>query len=219
MAHGEQGKSTRVNHDLIKARKFTVPISIKDLMEKEVQLYLEDRAMREMSVLADPENEDSTKIKKNICILDHPKNLIEVLHARLAIGQVITGNNITTGLRQYRFTRTFPAGEALHIFDLKSTELRHKTIASLTIVINHVVAYFGTKVCLSKQKCYICYKMEKPRKKPQGYAYLSRFQSINRRSGYLRITLQTSRNYGQHRRGEVCCFRRGQKHQEEEKAP
>ena len=48
MAHGEQGKSTRVNHDLIKARKFTVPISIKDLMEKEVQLYLEDRAMREM---------------------------------------------------------------------------------------------------------------------------------------------------------------------------
>ena len=29
---------------------------------------------------------------------------------------------------------------------------------------NHVVTYFGPKECLSKQKRYICYKMEKPRK-------------------------------------------------------
>ena len=29
---------------------------------------------------------------------------------------------------------------------------------------NHVVAYFGPKECLSKQKLYLCYKMEKPRK-------------------------------------------------------
>ena len=27
---------------------------------------------------------------------------------------------------------------------------------------NHVVAYFGSKECLSKHKCYIRYKMEKP---------------------------------------------------------
>ena len=29
---------------------------------------------------------------------------------------------------------------------------------------NHVVAYFGPKECLPKQKCYIRYKMEKQRK-------------------------------------------------------
>ena len=54
-------------------------------MEKELQLSLQDDAIRELSVLADPANEDSTKIKQNICILDHPKNLIKVLRARLAI--------------------------------------------------------------------------------------------------------------------------------------
>ena len=29
---------------------------------------------------------------------------------------------------------------------------------------NHVVAYFGPKECLSNQKIYLRYKMEKPRK-------------------------------------------------------
>ena len=114
-------------------------------MEEEVQSSLEDGAMRELSVIADPANKDSTKIKRRICFLDHPKNLIEVLRARLAIRQGITGNNITTGPSQYRFTQTFLDGEALRIFDLKSTELRHKTVANLTIVMNHVVAYFVPK--------------------------------------------------------------------------
>ena len=95
--------------------------------------------MRELSVLADTANKYSTKIKQNIRILDHPKNIIEVLRARLAIGQGITGNNITTGPSHYCFTRTFLAGEELHIFDLKSTELRHKTVANLSLVMNHVV--------------------------------------------------------------------------------
>ena len=54
---------------------------------------LEDSAIRELSVLADLANEDSTRIKKNIRILDDPKNLIEVLRARLATGQGLTGNN------------------------------------------------------------------------------------------------------------------------------
>ena len=54
-------------------------------MEKEVQSSLKDVAIRELSVLADPANEHSTKIKRKIRILDHPKNLIEVLRARLAI--------------------------------------------------------------------------------------------------------------------------------------
>ena len=65
-------------------------------MEKEVQSSLEDGAIRELSVLAAPSNEDSTRINKKIPILDHPKNLIEVLCARLAIAQGLTGNKITT---------------------------------------------------------------------------------------------------------------------------
>ena len=68
------------------------------------------------------------------------------------------------GTNQYRFTQTFLDGEALHIFDLKSTELRHETVANLILVMNHVVTYFGPKECLSKKKRYIRYKMEKPRK-------------------------------------------------------
>ena len=164
MARGDQGKSTWANRDWAKARKFTVPISLEDLMENEVQSSLEDGAMRKLSVLADPANENSTKIKRKIRILGHPQNLIKVLRARLAIGQGITGNNITRGPSQYRFIPTFLAGEALRVFDLKSTELRHETVANLTIVMNHVVAYFGPKECLSKQKRYLRYKMEKPRK-------------------------------------------------------
>ena len=54
-------------------------------MEKEVQLSTQDGAIRGLSVLAYPSNEQSTKIKLKIRILDHPKNLIEVLRARLAI--------------------------------------------------------------------------------------------------------------------------------------
>ena len=115
-------------------------------------MSLEYGAIRELPVLAYPENEDSTHIKRKIRILDHPKKLIEVLSARLAIAQGLTGNNITTGPNQYRFTQTFLYGEALRIFDLKSTELHHETIANLNIVMNPVVAYFGPKECLSKQK-------------------------------------------------------------------
>ena len=74
----------------------------------------------------------------------------------------LAGNAITTGPNQYRFTRTFLDGEALRIFDLKSTELVQETVNDLKIVMNHVVAYFGPKECLSKQKRYLRYKMIKP---------------------------------------------------------
>ena len=63
-------------------------------MVKEVSLSLEDGDIRELSVLTDLTNEDSTRIKEKIRILDHPKNLIEVLRARLAISQDLTGNNM-----------------------------------------------------------------------------------------------------------------------------
>ena len=76
----EQVKSTQPSCDGPKKRSGTSsPISLKDLMEKEVQLSTQDGAIRELLVLADPTNEHSTKIKRKIHILDHPKNLIKVL--------------------------------------------------------------------------------------------------------------------------------------------
>ena len=104
-------------------------------------------------MLVDPTNKHSTKIKQKICILGHPNNLIEVLRARLVITKGLTGNNITKGPDQYRFTRTFLDGEALRIFDLKSTELRHETVDNLNLVMNHVVAYYGPKESLPKRFC------------------------------------------------------------------
>ena len=95
MECNKQVKFTRVNHDWNKSRNVTVPISTKDLMEN-MQSSLEEGAIRELSVLADRENEDSTRIKRKICIFDHPKNLIEVLRGRLAINHSLTGDNITT---------------------------------------------------------------------------------------------------------------------------
>ena len=62
--------------------------------------------MRELSVRKDPTNEDFSHVKRKIYILGHLKNLIEVLRARLAIYQGLTGNNITTGLNQYNFKLT-----------------------------------------------------------------------------------------------------------------
>ena len=121
-------------------------------MEKEVQSSTQDGAIRELSVLADPSNEHYTKIKRKNRILDHPKNLIKVFRARLAIEIGLAGNAITTGPNQYRFTRTFLEGEALRIFDLKSTVLVQETANNLKTVTNHVVTYFGPKECLSKQK-------------------------------------------------------------------
>ena len=94
--------------------------------------------------------------------MDHPKNLIEVLCTILAISKGLTGNNITTGPNQYCFTRNFLDGEALRIFDLKSTELRHETVDNLNLAMDHVVVYSGPKECLSKQKRYLRYKMENP---------------------------------------------------------
>ena len=119
----EQVKSARPSHELLKKRSGTsAPISLEDLMEKEVQSSSQDGSICELSVLADPSNEHRTKIKRKIRILDHPKNTIKVLRARLAIEKGLAGNAITTGPNQYCFTRIFLDGEALRIFDLKLTE-------------------------------------------------------------------------------------------------
>ena len=82
----EQGKSARPSRDGLKKRSGTsAPISLEDLMEKEVQSSTQDGFIRELSVLADPTNQHFNKIKQKMRILDHSKNLIEVLRARLAI--------------------------------------------------------------------------------------------------------------------------------------
>ena len=115
-------KSAQSSRDVLKKRSSTsAPISLEDLMDKEVLLSSQDGTIRELSVLADPSNEQSTKIKQKIRILDHPKNLNEVLRARLSIEKGLIGNVITTGPNKYRFTRTFLEGEALRIFNLKTT--------------------------------------------------------------------------------------------------
>ena len=114
-------------------------------MVKELPLSLEDGDMRELSVHTYPTNEDSTRVKQKIRILDNPKNLIDVLRTRLAIAHGLTVNTITTGPNQYCFTRTFLDGEALRIFYLKSTELRHETVANLILLMDHVVTYFVPK--------------------------------------------------------------------------
>ena len=75
MARGEKDKSTWVNHDWTKAGKVTAPISLEDLIVKEVPSSL-DGDICELLVLTDPANEDSTCIKQKIRILDHPKNLL-----------------------------------------------------------------------------------------------------------------------------------------------
>ena len=106
--HSEQVKSARPSRDALKKRSSTsAPISLEDLMDKEVLSSSQDGAIRELSVLADPSNEHSTKIKRKIRILDHPKNIIEVLRAQLAIKKGLIGNVITTGPNKYRFTRNF----------------------------------------------------------------------------------------------------------------
>ena len=74
----EQAKSSQSSRDAPKKQFSTlVPISLEDLMDKEVQ----DDDICDLSVLSDPSNEKSTKIKQRIHMLDHPKNLIKVLWA------------------------------------------------------------------------------------------------------------------------------------------
>ena len=120
----EQAKSSQSSRGEAKKHTSTIaPISLEDLMDKEVLSSSQDGEIRELSVLSDTSNEKSTKINQRIRILEHPKNLIKVLWAQLAIEKGLVGNAITTGPNGFSFTRTFLDGEALRIFNLKSTEL------------------------------------------------------------------------------------------------
>ena len=66
----EQVKSSRPSRDGPKKRSVTsAPISLEDLMEKEVQSSTQDGAIRELSVLADLTNKQSSK-KKTLVVLE-----------------------------------------------------------------------------------------------------------------------------------------------------
>ena len=103
--HSEQAKSSRSSRGEAKKHTSTIaPISLKDLMDKEVLSSSQDGEIRELLVLSDTSNEKSTKNKQRIKILAHPKNLMEVLWARLAIEKGLVGNAITTGPNKFCFT-------------------------------------------------------------------------------------------------------------------
>ena len=56
----EQAKSAQSSLDALKKRSSTsAPISLEDLMDKEVLSSSQDGAIRELSVLSDPSNECS----------------------------------------------------------------------------------------------------------------------------------------------------------------
>ena len=73
-------------------------------MVKELPVSLDDGDMRKILVGIDPTNKYLTSFKQKTPILYHPENLLEVLRVRLAIAQILNGNNITTVPNQYRFT-------------------------------------------------------------------------------------------------------------------
>ena len=78
----EQAKSSQSSLGEAKKHTSTIaPISLEDLMDKEMPSSSQDGEIRELSVLSDPSNEKSTEIKERIIILEHPKKLIEVLWA------------------------------------------------------------------------------------------------------------------------------------------
>ena len=125
----EQAKSSRSSRGEAKKHTSTIaPISLEDLMDKEMLSSSQDGEIHELSVLSNPSNEKSTKIKQRIRILEHSKNLIKVLRDRLAIEKGLIDNAITTGPNGFCFTRTFLGGEALRIFNLKATELGQETV-------------------------------------------------------------------------------------------
>ena len=66
----EQSKSARPSCDPLKKRSSTSdPISLEDLMDKEVLSSSQDGTIRELSVLADPSNGQCTKIKQKSAFL------------------------------------------------------------------------------------------------------------------------------------------------------
>ena len=111
-------KSGRTPNDWQKGR--VVPISIKDVLEKRESVNKDSEEMRELTIRTDPTDENSLRIKRRIKVLDNPTRVLDVLKAREAIKEGLVGNHITQGPNQYRYTRSFLAGEALRVFNEKA---------------------------------------------------------------------------------------------------
>ena len=98
----EQVKSSRSSRGKPKKHSSTIaPISLEDLMDKEVLSSSQDGDICDLSVLSDPSNKKSTQLKQRIRIIEHSKNLIKVLRAQLAIKKGLIGNAITTSLNRF----------------------------------------------------------------------------------------------------------------------
>ena len=70
----EQAKSSQSIRGEAKKHLSTIaPISLEELMDKEMLSSSQDGEIRELSLLSDPSNDKSTKIKQRIKILAHPK--------------------------------------------------------------------------------------------------------------------------------------------------
>ena len=66
----EQAKSAQSSRDALKKRSSTsAPISLEDLMDKEVQSSSQDGTIRELSVLSNPSNEQSTRSSRKYAFL------------------------------------------------------------------------------------------------------------------------------------------------------
>jgi hypothetical protein len=79
MRHSAKQKTPRTDKGWTKARQVTAPISLEDLTVKEQIIDKDDADMRELSVLTDPADPESMRVKRRIKVLAHPKNVLEVL--------------------------------------------------------------------------------------------------------------------------------------------
>ena len=71
MTRRKKENSPLVDRYWTKARKLNAPIILEYFMVKELPSSLEGDDMRELSVCTDPTNENSTRVKRKIRILDH----------------------------------------------------------------------------------------------------------------------------------------------------
>ena len=74
MPRHEKESFPRTDHGCTKARNVTTPICLEEFMVKEMPVSLDYGDTRKLLVRKDLTNENSTRVKQRIRILDHPKN-------------------------------------------------------------------------------------------------------------------------------------------------
>ena len=66
-------KYPQIDRSWAKSRKVNATVSLENLMVNQLPISLEDSYMRKLEVRTDLTNGDLTRIKRKLCILDHPK--------------------------------------------------------------------------------------------------------------------------------------------------